>query len=120
MEKNKKTVFYIAVNLNIMKTALFTLAIYISFIEPTICSVHDFKDSTFPTVESPPTHDHRPTWSVPSPTAFPTALPTLSPSAPTIVTTLPTTQLPTKQYILLLVKTLTGAIFSFNFETFLT
>eukprot|EP01083_Nonionella_stella_P031475 86199_1 len=75
-----------------MKTALFTLAIYISFIEPTICSV-------------------------PSPTAFPTALPTLSPSAPTIVTTLPTTQLPTKQSILLHVKTLTGAIYSFNFET---
>eukprot|EP01084_Bolivina_argentea_P215621 366092_1 len=85
-----------------MKTTLLTLAIYVSFIEPTI-----------PTVESP---THRPIW-MNSPTAFPTALPTLSPSVPTIVTTLPTTELPTKQSILLHVKTMTGAIFSFNFET---
>eukprot|EP01083_Nonionella_stella_P031476 86200_1 len=80
-----------------MKTALFTLAIYISFIEPTICSFHEFKDSTFPTVEAP------------------TASPTLSPSTPTIATPTsdptrdptndPTTD-PTKQSIFFLVKPL--------------
>eukprot|EP01083_Nonionella_stella_P031477 86201_1 len=93
-----------------MKTALFTLAIYISFIEPTICSFHEFKDSTFPTVEAP------------------TASPTLSPSTPTIATPTsdptrdptndPTTD-PTKQSILFLVKPLNidSPMFALNIET---
>eukprot|EP01083_Nonionella_stella_P290986 990154_1 len=89
-----------------MKTALFTLAIYISFIEPTICNFI----SDFPTVEAP------------------TASPTLSPSTPTIATPTsdptrdptndPTTD-PTKQSIFFLVKPLNidYPMFALNIET---